>query len=190
VDDDDVEVLAAVQAQDALVGAREEVAQHPDDRCDARAGGDEEQLVVVGGEHELAGRLLEVHQRAGHGLVDEVVADQAVRHGLDGDGDAAVSTRAVGQRVGAPLADAVDVDPDPEVLARLVAGPVGAGPDDDGGGVGGLGVDLLDPATEVGTGAQWREEVEEVGGHERRGGGLRQPREARAQRACAAARHQ
>ena len=179
VDDDDVEVLAAVEAEDAGVGAREEVAQHPDDRGDAGAGGDEEQPVVVGGEHELAGRLLEVDERAGHGLVDEVVADQAVRHGLDRDRDAAVGARAVGQRVGAPLADAVDVDADAEVLTRLVAGPVGAGADDDGGGVGGLGVDLLDPAAEVGAGAQRGEEVEEVGGHERRGGGLGQPRQAR-----------
>jgi hypothetical protein len=58
--------------------------------------------------------------------VDEVVAHQAVGDGLDGDGDAAVAARAVGERVGPPLAYAVDVDADAEVLAGDVAGPVGA----------------------------------------------------------------
>ena len=125
-------------------------------------------------EDELAGRLLEVDERAGAGLVDEVVADQAVGHGLDGDRDPAVGAGAVGQRVGAPLADAVDVDADAEVLAGHVAGPVGAGADHDGGGVGGLGVDLLDPAAQVGAGAQRGEEVEVVGGEQRRGRGLGQ----------------
>ena len=125
-------------------------------------------------QHELAGGLLEVDERAGAGLVDEVVADQAVGHGLDRDRDPAVGAGAVGQRVGAPLADAVDVDADAEVLAGHVAGPVGAGTDDDGGGVGGLGVDLLDPAAQVGAGAQRGEEVEVVGGQQRRGRGLGQ----------------
>ncbi len=119
-------------------------------------------------------------------LVDEVVADQAVGHGLDGDRDAAVGARAVGQRVGAPLADAVDVDADAEVLAGHVTGPVGAGADHDRRRVGGLGVDLLDPAAQVGAGAQRREEVEEVGGQQRRGGGLGQADQAVAERGFAA----
>ena len=152
-----------VGRQHAVVGAREEVAQHADDRRDAGAGGDHEELAALGRQHELAGRLLEVDQRAGRGAVDEVVADQAVGHGLDGDRDAAVAARAVGERVGAPLAYAVDVDADAEVLAGHVAGPVGAGADHDGGGVGGLGVDRLDAAAQVGAGAQRGEEVEEVG---------------------------
>ncbi len=99
----------------------------------------------------------------GRSVVDEVVADQTVGHGLDGDRDPAVGARAVGERVGAPLADAVDVDADAEVLAGHVAGPVGAGADHDGGRVGGLGVDLLDASAQVGAGAQRGEEVEEVG---------------------------
>ena len=45
-------------------------------------------------------------------VVDEVVADLALGHGLDRDRDATVGAGAVGQRVGAPQADAVDVDAD------------------------------------------------------------------------------
>ena len=181
VDDGDVEVGAPARAQHALVGGREEVAQHADDRGDAGAGGDEEEPATLGRQHELAGRLLEVDQGAGAGAVDEVVADQPVGDGLDRDRDPAVGPRAVGQRVGAPLADAVDVDADPEVLARDVAGPVGAGPDHQRGRVAGLGDHLLDPAAQVGPGAQRGEEVEEVGRHQRRRGRLGQSTHARPQ---------
>ena len=172
VDDHDVVVGAALRAQHAVVGAREEVAQHADDRRDAGPGGDHEVLAALGRQHELTGRLLEVDQGAGSRLVDEVVADEAVGDGLDGDRDAAVAARAVGERVGAPLAYAVDVDADAEVLAGHVAGPVGAGADHDGRGVGGLGVDRLDASAQVGAGAQRREEVHEVGRQVGRGGGL------------------
>ena len=53
-----------------------------------------------------------------------------------------------------------------------VAGPVGAGLDQQGRGVGGLGVDRDDAAAELGALAQRGEEVEEVGGHEGAAGGL------------------
>ena len=101
------------------------VAQHAHHRRDAGAGGDEQRL----------GRAL---RRAGTnspaawsswmivpglGPVHQVVADLAARDRLDGDADAAVGAGQVGgQRVGAPLADAVDVDADPHVLARACAG--------------------------------------------------------------------
>ena len=65
VHDGDVVARAAAQPDDAGVGDREEVAQHPDHRGDAGAGGDEQQLRPVGRQHELAGGLLEVDQRAG-----------------------------------------------------------------------------------------------------------------------------
>ena len=65
----------------------------------------------------------------GAGPLDQVVADLAVGDRLDGDRDAAVGARAGGQRVGAPLAHAVDVDADPDVLAGDVAGPAAPGPD-------------------------------------------------------------
>ena len=65
VHDDDVVAGAAGQPDDAGVGDREEVAQHPDDRGDAGAGGDEEAACRRSvGQHELAGGLLEVDQRA------------------------------------------------------------------------------------------------------------------------------
>ena len=91
VHDDDVVALAALEVHRALVADREQVAEHPDHRGDAGAGGDEEELAALGGQHELAGRLLEVDQRAGPGAVHQVVADLAVRHGLDRDRDAAVA---------------------------------------------------------------------------------------------------
>jgi hypothetical protein len=92
--------------------------------------------------------------------VDEVVADQPVGDRLDRDRDPAVGAGAVGQGVGTPLADAVDVDADPDVLPRDVPRPVGAGPDHERGGVAGLGTDLLDPAAQVGAGAEGSEEVQ------------------------------
>ena len=64
VHDGDVVGQRAVQAYDARVGDREQVAQHPDHRGDAGAGGDEEELAALGGQHELAGGLLEVDQGA------------------------------------------------------------------------------------------------------------------------------
>ena len=179
--DDDVVRRTARQPQDAVVGDREEVAQHPDDRGDAGPGGDEEQLATVGRQHELAGGLLEVDQRARLRLAHQVGADQAVGHGLDGDRDQAVAARTVGQGVGAPLADAVDVDADAEVLARHVAGPVGARLDHQRRGVLGLRGHRDDPAAQVGARPQRGEEVEEVGRHERVGRHLGQPADVRAQ---------
>ena len=174
VQDDDVVVGAALGAQHARVGRGEQVAQHADDRRDARAGGDEEELAAaVLGEHELALGLLEVDEGAGLAVVHDVVADQTVGDGLHGDRDEPVGPGAVGQRVRAPLADAVDVDADPEVLAGDVAGPVGARLDEQGGRVLGLGVHRDDPAAELGAAPQGREEVEEVGGYERAAGGSR-----------------
>ena len=93
---------------------------------DAGAGGDEQQLA-------RASAAASTNSPAAcsswtiwpaPGAVHEVVADHAVGDRLDGDADAAVGARAVGQGVGAPLADAVDVDADPDVLAGHVAGPV------------------------------------------------------------------
>ncbi len=172
VHDGDVVGLAAREAHHPGVGDREQVAQHPDHRRDTGPGGDEEELAAVGGQHELAGRLLEVHESADLGAVHQVVADLALRHGLDRDRDAAVAAGTVRQGVGAPQADAVDVDADPEVLARDVPGPVRTRTDHDGGGVGGLGVDLLDAAAQVRARAQGVEHVEVVGWNQRGRGEL------------------
>ena len=126
-------------------------------------------------QHELAGRLLQVHEGARRRAPDQVGAHLAVRDRLDGDRDVAVGAGAVGQGVGPPLAYAVDVDADPDVLARDVAGPVGSGADHDGGGVGRLGLDLDDAPAQVGAAAQRVEEVEVVRGQQRRRGALGQP---------------
>ena len=167
------------------VGAREQVAQHPDHRGDAGAGGDEQQLAGHRvGEHEVALGLAEVDHLAGTGPVDQVVGDHAVGDGLDRDADAAVGTGAVGQGVGAPQAHAVDVDADAEVLAGHVAGPVPAGLDDQGRGVGGLGVDGHDPAAQGGAGAQRVEHVQHVVELERGHRCLGEPSQAVAQGAA------
>ena len=84
------------------------------------AGGDEQHLGRQRlGQHELArppGRAARCVP--GRALADQVVADHAVGDRLHGDGDAAVGPAgARGDRVGAPLADAVDVDADADVLA-------------------------------------------------------------------------
>ena len=181
VDDGDVEGRAPAGPQHALVGGREQVAKHADHRRDAGAGGDEEEAAALGGQHELAGCLLEVDEGAGPHVVDEVVADEPVGDRLDRDRDPAVGAGAMGQGVGAPLADAVDVDADPDVLPRDVTGPVGTGPDHERGRVAGLGSDLLDPAAQVGARAQGGEEVQEVGGYQRRRGRLDQSTRARSQ---------
>ena len=114
----------------------------------------------------------------GLGVPDEVVADLAVGNGLDGDADPAVGARAVGQRVGPPLPYAVHVDADPDVLPGDVAGPVGAGPDLERGGVGGLGQHGHDPAAQLGAAPERVEQVEVVGGQQRRGDTFGQPEQA------------
>ena len=93
----------------------------------------------------------------------------------------AVGAGAVGQGVGAPLADPVDVHADAEVLARDVPGPVGAGLDHDRRGVGGLGLDRDDPAAERRAVPQRREQVEVV--RRAAAGWSRTPRSARSGRA-------
>jgi hypothetical protein len=107
--------------------------------------------------------------------VHQVVADLAAGDGLHRDGDAAVGAGQVGgDRVRAPLPHAVDVDADADVLARGVRAPAATGTDDDGGGVARLGVDRLDAAAQGGAGAQRVDEVEVVGGQQRRRDELRQ----------------
>ena len=73
---------------------------------------------------------------------DQVVGDLAVGDRLGRDGDAARrdagrgrAVGAVGEAVGAPVAHAVDVDADPDVLPGHVAEPAATGPDDDRHGV-------------------------------------------------------
>ena len=119
---------------------------------------------------ELAAGLVEVDEHPDPGAAHDVGADHALRDRLDGDRDAAVGPVDRGrQRVRAPLAHAVDVEADPDVLASNVPGPAASGTDHQGHGVAGLGVDLDDPAAQVGADAQGAHEVEVVSREQRRG---------------------
>ena len=118
-------------------------------------------------EDEVALGLVEHDHRAGLGAADEVVADLAVGDRLDRHGDQAVGGGGgAGQRVGAPLADAVDVDADADVLAGDMALPAAAGADHQGDGVGGLAPDVDDAASQVSAGTKGADQVEVVGGQE------------------------
>ena len=101
------------------------------------------------GQHEGAFDAAEPDQVAGPGAAHQVGRDLAGLDQFRGDRDAAVGAAGVGgQRVGAPVVDAVDDDADPQVLARLVAAPLVAGADQDGRRLGGLRLDPLDPAAQ------------------------------------------
>ncbi len=102
--------------------------------------------------------------------------DLAVGDRLGGDRDAprrdagrGRAVGAVGEAVGAPVAHAVDVDADADVLPGHVAEPAAARADDDRHGIRGLGAHLDDAAAQVGAGAQRVDQVEVVARHERGG---------------------
>ena len=135
-------------------------------------------------QHEVARRLVQLHDEPGTGAAHQVVADGAVRDGLDGDRDAAV--RPIQRRrqgVRPPLPNAVDIHPDPRVLTgrRAAASPGRDGspasprPRSRGAPAG--------PAHASHRGTQRGEQVEEVGGHQRCG----QPRRGAEQPAAAEA---
>src|SRR6202012_4461827 len=73
-----------------------------------------------------------------------------------------------GQRVGAPMTHPLDVQADPQVLARLVATPAIPGLDQHGGGIPGLGIDRFDPSAQLARGPQRVDELEVVVGEQRR----------------------
>ena len=82
--------------------------------------------------------------------VHEVGRDLARVDQLRGDADAAVGAAGVGgERVGAPVVDAVDDHADAQVLAGLVAHPLPARADHDGDRVGGLALDALDAPAQL-----------------------------------------
>src|SRR4051794_11880435 len=110
-----------------------EAAQHAHDRRDAAARADEEQLLRDRvGEHELALDPAERDDAARPAAAHEVGRDGALVDVLDRDGDEAVGAAGVrGERVGPPVAAAVDVEPDAQVLAGPVALPLVAWPDRD-----------------------------------------------------------
>ena len=106
----------------------------------------------------------------GRRVADEVGRDLARLDELRRDADAAVRTARVGgQRVGAPVVDAVDHDhADAQVLAGLVALPLPARLDHDRRRVGGLALDALDPAAQLLRGPERVDQLEVVVGQQRR----------------------
>ncbi len=127
-------------------------AQHRHDRGDAAARGEEEQALRRRvGQHELTLGERETHDRAGPDAVDQVAGQEALRHRLDGDRDVpAVAARLGGQGVGAPVEATLDLDTDADVLTgTVVERPAQTGPDDQRGGVGGLGHDLHHPTAQL-----------------------------------------
>ena len=83
-------------------------------------------------------------------MADEVLGHQPARNALDGDGDAAVAApRHRRERVGAPVADTVDVDADAHVLARHVRRPAAARPQPQRHAVARLGHHGFDAATRL-----------------------------------------
>ena len=105
-----------------------ELAHHAHDRGDPAAGADEERLLGERvGQAEGPLDLAEVDHRVLADLAGEVRRHLALLDALDGDRDEVPRVVGVGgDRVGAPVADAVDLGADPQVLAGLVAGPRGA----------------------------------------------------------------
>jgi hypothetical protein len=156
--------------EDDVAELVQRVAQHPHHRCDAAAGRDEQDLRRAWlRQDELAAGLVEVNEHPDARAAHEVGADPAVGDRLDGDRDAAVgAVDRRRQRVRAPLAHAVDVEADADVLARDVPGPAASRPDHQRHGVAGLGVDRDDPSAQVGTGPHRVDEVEVVGRQQRR----------------------
>ena len=169
VAEDDLVGLAGRVQQDDVghLAALVEVAQHAHDRRDPAAGADEQQLgrAAVSGARtrprrrpaRRSSRASPCRTRYGDTLPSStcltVIAMQPVL---------AVGVR--GQRVRAPVADAVDVDADPHVLARAVAGPAVAGLDQDRRRLGGLVLDSLDPPAQLARGPQRVDQLQIVVG--------------------------
>jgi hypothetical protein len=117
-------VLRRVDQHDVLhLVAVVQRSQHRHDRRDPAAGTDEQQLVGdLVGEREVALHAAQADDRPHTGLVREVGRDLALVDVLDRDrDDAFLVLRVARQRVGAPVAAALDVDPDAQELPGLVA---------------------------------------------------------------------
>src|SRR5947199_10363529 len=109
--------------------------------------------------------MVELNDGAGGGAPNQVVRDLAAGDRFHRDRDATVGPRSVrGQRICPPLAYAVDVHADADVLPGRVGAPPAAGPDEDADGVAGFGVNCDDASAQGGTRAQRIDDVEVVGG--------------------------
>ena len=131
------------------------VAQHAHDRGDAGARGDEQQPCPAAARAARSRRPPgRAGPRAGPGRCTRWLLTLPSGIALTVIADAAVGAVGRGQRVGPPLADAVDVDADADVLAGRVPGQPRPGRITSVAASRGLGTDRLDPAAQVGAGAQ------------------------------------
>jgi hypothetical protein len=138
---------AQVLAEDHLIGlaravnvqdvaervAALEFADHAPDRCHAAAGADEQGTLGERlGQAELAFDIAKKHHRPGLRLPREIRRHLSAVDVLDGDRHQPLGMIGVGcERVRAPVADAVDLDADPQVLAGTVTLPAEARANDD-----------------------------------------------------------
>ncbi len=152
-------------------------AQHRHHRGDARARGEEQHRGRRRvGHDEVALRCGQPHDRAGCHAADQVGRQEALRHGLHGDGDGACAAlvptaaqRGRGQRIGPPAPAAVDQQADTDVLAGLVVErEAPARLDDQRRRVLGLAAHLDDPATQFTCRPQRVRELEVVVRQQRR----------------------
>ncbi len=189
---------AQALAEDDVVGGRSrvqmdhvvelvlalEAAQHRHDRRDPASGRDEEDALGPRlGEHELALDVGERDDRPGLELAVDVGRDLAFLDQLRGDREEPVrASRVGGDRVRAPVADAVDIEADAQVLAGFVPRPGVSRADEDGRRVTGLGHELLDAAAQLTGRPQRVDHLEVVVGQKRRGEGADRPQRSRSQR--------
>ena len=154
-----------------------EMAEHAHDRGDAAAGGDEQELLGRRlGQHEVALDSAERHDRARPAPPHQVRGHLALIDTLDGHADQAIrAVRIGGQRVRAPMSDAVDIDADAQELPRPVTLPAVARLDQHGRRVRGLVVDPLDTPAQLPRGPQRVDQLQVVVGQQRRAERLERP---------------
>ena len=170
-----VQVDHVVQRAAAL-----ELAQHRPDRRDAAAGADEQRLLRQRvGQAELALDLAEEDHRARLDLAREERRHQPFLDVLDRDRDEPLGMVGIrGQRVGAPVADAVELGADAQVLPGPVARPRERRAHDDGRRLVGLGLEPHDRPGQLARRPRGVQQPEVVVGDQRkrdRSGDLHRP---------------
>ena len=148
---------------------RGEAAQHAHDRRDAAPGADEEQLYGDGiGKAEGPFHPAQSDDGSRPRAAQQIRRDPSAVDELGRDRDAPVGpARVRGQRVGAPVMDAVDVDSQAHVLPGPVPRPLPSGLDQHGGGGRGVALDALDAPAQLARAPQGVDQLEVVVGAQR-----------------------
>ena len=122
-----------VDQRDVGVGAvRDERADHRHHRRDSAAGCEHEQRARVFGQDEVALRRRQEQDVAGFGAAHEGPGDGT----HVGDGDCRILSGGGAERIGPPVADAVELDANTGPLAGKMRLPAAAGTEENGGGIG------------------------------------------------------